>query len=1106
MVNKKIQKIKINNTKFKIQSSAKKVYENYITSLKKHLSENGDKEDIWQDMKDRIEEHLKYALNSNKQEVLTTEDIQTLINKMGTIEDMKQEAPDDISKKNERKSPKGKLKKLLRLSAYIFFWIPHIFWALYILGGAFLFFTVILRGPEELTIASALTYIGALLIPTIGIVVGVYLNIRKKLRSMLLFLLGIEVPLFLLSVFRIFVIQIYSPVLGFMFILILYSCFILFLDLIDLKIVKRYKHIFEYLKLVAYSIGSLMSGYIFLIWAFFFPYIALSVLKGFLELLAEMFSFNPYNNNFAGGGILAVSPLMFLIFGIMSFLYLSPAYVFPIYLKKFINLFKRHLNSLFNFSKGFKIKKNAVSLTNVSKLLVPFIAVFSSVLIITVMSYDFNSKYREEITKVTNSQGEFDVLKEKYMDLYVNENRTKDALKEKFFARYENIFDDESDKIFYKLYCQQNKYRYYSSPFSDDFEFNLPSVYCDEMYTSFSFLVSAVVYKGNLFEDFESADIEYKKVFDDNIQRAESDMINKYTSNTLTEGVFSFRGTIDDSAGLIDEDKKSVFLEDLHVKSTINTDYNLHETNYTFTFKNKEITNQEVYFEFSLPEETIITDLNLGPDLENPGIVAPKAAAKTVYERSLTRSIDPALMELVGPRTYRLRVYPIPPKGGDIQSNWNSRTNTWEDIIVPDYQKVQFTVSGQIKGKYQLLRFPYTRNLDISNKTNYSAEISFEGENKNKIKEISATSTQYPTSHKEEPVYSEFYKLSPGRNGDELKDNSVLSFSKFSNICDYIQKDESNFGEVENIRIFYDFSKSAESIQNRKIYQEVTNKIFQEFDTSNFEIYEYNFDVNYEEGIIIEDQIYTWIMNNEFWGYSDTSDVAEKLIVEDTQFENTVTYIITDSSDFEFSEEVDFDFNYSTNLNNQINIIQVGDRLTSQKEEVNNLVWSSNGRIFHIKDIEEVDIIELDYKNENCQDQQVEEETVWNDVIEKLNKSNDSKDFIGYMNDSQSRLYYAKEMTKIAKEEHFVDPFNSMIAVQTTWQKQQLDELSEDDDAYDEEYDIGEQNLNVPSMFKGQSMPESETHVILLTIIIFSLIAFVFPKIKILPDKAVKDL
>jgi putative PEP-CTERM system integral membrane protein len=131
------------------------------------------------------------------------------------------------------------------------------------------------------------------------------------------------------------------------------------------------------------------------------------------------------------------------------------------------------------------------------------------------------------------------------------------------------------------------------------------------------------------------------------------------------------------------------------------------EEEYTNTTYNQ----REVVYEFSLPADAVITDLKLGPQLEHPGIIAPKGAARTVYERELNRRRDPALLEQTGPRQYRLRVFPIPAK--------NDKTT-----LGGKNQRVLYTyMVGLTPDGYPLPNYFQTQNLQINSSTKFSASL-----------------------------------------------------------------------------------------------------------------------------------------------------------------------------------------------------------------------------------------------------------------------------------------------------------------------------------------------------------------------------------------------
>jgi len=82
-------------------------------------------------------------------------------------------------------------------------------------------------------------------------------------------------------------------------------------------------------------------------------------------------------------------------------------------------------------------------------------------------------------------------------------------------------------------------------------------------------------------------------------------------------------------------------------------------------YQNQTADQQEVIYYFNLPESAVITGLWLGssPDKSEAFFyqIAPRGAAQAVYREQTRVMKDPALVEQIGPRQYRLRAYPVPP-------------------------------------------------------------------------------------------------------------------------------------------------------------------------------------------------------------------------------------------------------------------------------------------------------------------------------------------------------------------------------------------------------------------------------------------------------------
>lgn len=83
-------------------------------------------------------------------------------------------------------------------------------------------------------------------------------------------------------------------------------------------------------------------------------------------------------------------------------------------------------------------------------------------------------------------------------------------------------------------------------------------------------------------------------------------------------------------------------------------------------YQNQTTTRQEVVYYFSLPESAVITGVWLGNSADRASRfeyrVAPRGAAQAVYQAQVRVNLDPALVEQIGPRQYRLRVFPIEPE------------------------------------------------------------------------------------------------------------------------------------------------------------------------------------------------------------------------------------------------------------------------------------------------------------------------------------------------------------------------------------------------------------------------------------------------------------
>ncbi len=176
-----------------------------------------------------------------------------------------------------------------------------------------------------------------------------------------------------------------------------------------------------------------------------------------------------------------------------------------------------------------------------------------------------------------------------------------------------------------------------------------------------------------------AAALLYQNVFDRPIQDGERDAIlASLTATWERSGV---------EAGLLDVSGEKVHLErqEIHVSqkggiATVQIDE---------VYRNRTWDTLELFYAFSLPESAAVTGLWLSDDPADPtrypGVVAPRGAAQQVYLEQRPSRADPALLEQVGPRQYRLRVFPVPARSreNDVAPPVSMRF-TYQVLVTPE--------------------------------------------------------------------------------------------------------------------------------------------------------------------------------------------------------------------------------------------------------------------------------------------------------------------------------------------------------------------------------------------------------------------------------------
>lgn len=168
-------------------------------------------------------------------------------------------------------------------------------------------------------------------------------------------------------------------------------------------------------------------------------------------------------------------------------------------------------------------------------------------------------------------------------------------------------------------------------------------------------LMSPFLYQGSR-SDIEKAATLYQEFFDTPIQKGEAKTILKAVQSTFNRE--------EAKAGLLNINEQRVLLTQQEITVTERGDWadvELYEV-----YENQTPQDEEVFYYFSLPESAVLTGvwLNETADRSDRYVfqISPRGAAQQVYNDQVRRNIDPALLEQVGPRQYRLRVFPVPAR------------------------------------------------------------------------------------------------------------------------------------------------------------------------------------------------------------------------------------------------------------------------------------------------------------------------------------------------------------------------------------------------------------------------------------------------------------
>ena len=199
---------------------------------------------------------------------------------------------------------------------------------------------------------------------------------------------------------------------------------------------------------------------------------------------------------------------------------------------------------------------------------------------------------------------------------------------------------------------------------------DLPEGAAQTVQNSYNFLMSPFLYQGSS-ADVKKAEKLYGEFFDTELQKGDTEAVKHAVQSTSNRE--------EAKAGLLNVNQEKVWLQSQEVTVKENGDWadvQLYEV-----YKNQTPNLQEVFYYFSLPESAAVTGVWLGDtgDLNKRFVftVSPRGAAQQVYNQQVVERVDPALVEQIGPKQYRLRAFPIPAKREFTQTNRPTEMHLW---------------------------------------------------------------------------------------------------------------------------------------------------------------------------------------------------------------------------------------------------------------------------------------------------------------------------------------------------------------------------------------------------------------------------------------------
>ncbi len=521
---------------------------------------------------------------------------------------------------------------------YALFWVWNaVFLGFMLLGFAPLFLPDLVLAAQANIIPFALvaTALLLILIPIACVILG-FTVLRRQPRALFALGYAVEGPLMLVVAFRLFVVREMTPVLAFIFVVTALGMLAFVWQLLDKKIDAR-GALLAHIRVIGLTLFALIALYASIWLAFYALPLGVLLVRGLFEFLWHL-------GDFFNGLLLAFREfprnlvwIPFAVFGMLTMVFSATLFVLmPIAVPLLV--LRAWWRAIRNPVARFGAPRVALVTTAIAALCAFLFFFFNqqpqSAAFALLKSIPANALQAQQIAAQENT------IRAGLLNAYLAPQRYISSMGEVQHIRqlYQNAF-------------------------------NLPQTNFVGVERAYETVASPLLYQpsgeavpnarandGALFRESNQAAKLYENYFDETIYNGERETVLAALGSTWD--IQRAQQMVQDAAD------REVHLnkQELNVVEHGDwADFELHEE-----YQNETGERQEVVYYITLPESAVITGVWLG-NSENRAEravyrVSPRGAAQQVYREQLVRNIDPALVEQIGPRQYRVRVFPVEPR------------------------------------------------------------------------------------------------------------------------------------------------------------------------------------------------------------------------------------------------------------------------------------------------------------------------------------------------------------------------------------------------------------------------------------------------------------